>query len=262
MKKTFDKSTTATPTDEVFFSQYLEGNSNLSELYQSSDSQKPSSELDKNILSAAKDAVNTSNKSWWTQPSSWAASIALFSLVGLLAVNTWQAEQQLTEEAILPQAAMEAVSTSNITADMTTDMTEMDSMPSLARKKKSKPKAKVEKSSIDTRKLRFDSNPMPKMQATPSALPSAAMKYQQRVQFNNAPALSEATIQNIIIPEQEILTHKNQHNTDEAEQKLVEIKQFINNGQLNNARHALQQLQKKYPNYPIDPVILQHLSPH
>ncbi|MCU7817807.1 MAG: hypothetical protein KZQ57_02805, partial [gamma proteobacterium symbiont of Lucinoma myriamae] len=88
--------------DNKFFDAYLEGDSPISEIYNNIDSAGPSNKLNQTILSVAKTATNQSSdsKNGWTQAGSWAASVAIISLVGILAHNTWQAEQDAVQKEI------------------------------------------------------------------------------------------------------------------------------------------------------------------
>lgn len=88
-----------------FYQTYLDGRSPLSELYQQSEETQangPSKAVDEAILSAAKKQTNKSHLVKFPQrhsikPYSLAASVAIFSLVGILVFNTWEAEKRQLE---------------------------------------------------------------------------------------------------------------------------------------------------------------------
>jgi len=87
-----------------FYQNYLEGHSKLSDLYQDSEEIQPSKKLDRSILAAAKKHKPGQSQlvefpeQKHTHMYSIAASFAIFSLVGLLVFNTWEAEKKQLEE--------------------------------------------------------------------------------------------------------------------------------------------------------------------
>ncbi len=97
---------------ETFYQNYTQGNSSLSELYQNSESAKPSESLDNVILAVAKEQISKqesreshpsskvplSNKPRLSSFYSLAASVSMFSLASLVIFNTWEAEKESVEK--------------------------------------------------------------------------------------------------------------------------------------------------------------------
>ena len=217
--------------DEQYFSNYLQGNSSLSDIYQHTITAEPSAALDKKILSAARKHCESKTTShWWAKPASWAASAAIFSLAGLLTFNTWQAEKTRTEQDLSAAAPMSAAAPSPAAINTTLNPEAEVKQKAFARQKLQIRK----KSTNDTRRAVYNSAPAPlleSMAGSSAATAQSAASY-SRQNFRQNPQQIQQQIKNLLT----------EHKQDEA-------------------RRLLLQLQTNYPDYPVDPVILQQLSP-
>lgn len=223
MNKNNNQHNSSSDEDEQYFSDYLQGNSSLSNLYQQTAAPEPSSALDDTILSAANRHIESKKTPhWWTQPASWAASAAIFSLLGLLTLNTWQLEKAETDSSL---AMPEPGSKATVAADIQfQSMTEQ--------------KQRIQKKSQqDTRKLIY------KQTAAPTSIPKSEIQFMPGKPMA-AKVMSQA-----------------EQDKQNPVHYLQQVKHLITENKLDEARQELQKLQTKYPNYPVDPVILQHLSP-
>lgn len=264
--------------DSKFFDTYLEGDSPLSEVYQKVDCAQPSNKLNQTILSAARASAEQSSgsKSGWTQAGSWAASVAIISLAGLLAHNTWQAEQDAVHKELQGEspnsfsqtqtqadllAKPDAVSRP-YKAGLEADIQVEQEVQVLSRAKKSISRDK----SKDSRMLLYKSAPAPVMQSAP-----------EHFELNKtAPLLKASQIQGFADVHKEI-QHSPEVKAERAQEKPLagqtkplaeqqavfkQITQLIENNKIEQAQALLLQFKTKYPDYPVDPVILKHLSPY
>ena len=168
--------------DNEFFDAYLEGGSPLSEIYNTIDCVEPSNKLSQSILSAASASAEQSSdpKSWWTQAGSWAASVAIISLVGVLAHNTWQAEQDAVHKEIQgespdsflqPQTQPQQGRLAKPEPVSKADKAEIESDVQIEQTTQAHSRAKKGISpdnSKDSRKLLYKSAPAPVMQSAPA----------------------------------------------------------------------------------------------
>ncbi len=269
------KSTSTDKQDEVFFEQYLQGKSTLSDIYQNTDCPKPSNELDQSILNAAKTSIENSKLSnvmrpnHWYQPLSWAASIAIFSLVGLLTLNTWESEQDnLEQELLQPQAISEERS---VFSPVSSGISNFDSNSHL--KKRNKPLSQSKEMipqevKNDSRKLLYKNEAIPEMQAAPAYMGRNQIgTLPKRKSLNSDGALASTpaaiadeiieTKQSTLIPQKQDVTHS----TDQ-EIWLNRVRLLINKNKIDEAHELIAQFRIKYPDYPIDPIILQNLAPY
>lgn len=253
--------------DNKFFDAYLEGDSPLSEIYKNIDSAEPSNKLNQAILSAARASADQSSdsKSWWTQAGSWAASVAIISLVGILTHNTWQAEQDTVHKEIQGESLdsfSQHFSQQRSAAKPVPDKTQKEpdsqlgtSAPSHAHEKK----YILQDNEKDSRKLLYKSAPAPVMQAAPRSFelnkPASLLEESQIQAFEKA----QDEIQ--YLPKIEAKRTKKKQLT-EQQIRLNEISQLIEKNKIEQAQELLLQFKTKYPDYPIDPVILKQLSPY
>ncbi len=223
--------------DEQYFSDYLQGNSSLSDIYQHTTTAEPSAALDKKILSAARKHCESKTTShWWAKPASWAASAAIFSLAGLLTFNTWQAEKTSTEQDLSAAAPMSVTTPISAAAPLPAAInTTLDMKAEVKQKAFAQQKLQIRKKSTnDTRRAVYKSAPAPlleSMSGSSAATAPGADSYSQQ-NFRQNPQQIQQQIKNLLT----------EHKRDEA-------------------RRLLLQLQTNYPDYPVDPVILQQLSP-
>ncbi len=277
MKKNNTPTASPDSQDEVFFENYLQGNSPLSDLYQKADSPEPSDELNQKILSAARISAEKAppplKTHWWAKPGSWAASAVIFSLAGILAHNTWQAEQDALEKDLLPE---QSLSKKSIPSDYSMPSeskvsTESEFQTSSSGRPLAQAKKRIpQEEKNDSRKLLYKSTPAPVMQAAP--------KYMTRSQIGSVADMTETEVLKMenagdkiqSLPELEMQVDEkeqsanrlNQEQEQEQQLWLKKISQLIANEKFAEAQQLLLQFKIKYPDYPIDPVILQHLSPY
>jgi len=262
MKKNTHNSTPADNEDNAFFEKYLQGESLLSDLYQQTESPEPSDTLNQSILSAARSYSEQTKKKtnhWWTQPGSWAASIAIFSLVALLTHETWLAEQTLLEKDFSPAPSVETSQSSERFSD--------------SQAKKFSP----HREKNDSRKLLYKSAPAPIMPAASGYMMpgknspmdslselSESFPRARSIAADDADSAVPTAAQTLAQPTfaQEKEQKKLKAADSEPQLMLDEIQQLMKNNQLDKARALLIQLRTKYPDTPIDPVILQQLSPY
>jgi len=113
--------------------------------------------------------------------------------------------------------------------------------------------------SKDSRKLLYKSAPVPVMQSAPvyfESTKSMSLLKEKRVhQLNDTheeisplPEVEEKKAQQSYLSKQQI--------------ELNKISQFIEDNKITEAQKLLLQFKTKYPDYPIDPVILKRLSPY
>ncbi|MCU7938767.1 MAG: hypothetical protein KZQ64_12260 [gamma proteobacterium symbiont of Bathyaustriella thionipta] len=248
--------------DDNFFDDYLEGKSSLSEIYQQIDSAEPSDKLNQSILSAARVSTEQTaiTKNSWTQTASWAASVAAISLVGILAHNTWQAEQdaaQTLEEDGLPSLSQpeRVLKAKPGKAEMESSMPAGRSAPAHARAKKNV----LSNSANDSRKLLYKSAPAPVMPSAPGYF--ELNKTESLSDKSQVQAFEDAHKEILASPAVEAKKIK-QDRFSEQQIMLNKIIQLIDNNKIEQAQKLLFQFKTNYPNYPVDPVILKHLSPY
>lgn len=220
----------------------------ISELYHNIDMPEPAAELDHKILNAAR--RHQPVRPWWQQAGSWAAGIIIASFVGILSFHSWQAEQQILqqESSDLRTPAPTPVTTpapASIQAAMTAGEVlpagiDSQATGSARGPRNSQPaggsaptqyrarKAFRHMSTNDTRQLNFN-----RPQAAAAIPPQSKQTILQ-------PALIGAT----------------------SQQTLTTILRLIKTGQLEKAGVLLSEYQKKYPQEPVDPVILRQLAPY
>ncbi len=224
----------------------------ISEVYQDIPSPEPSSHLDQAILAAARKHNRTS--SWWRQPSSWAATVVIFSLVGMLTYHTLEQEKD-TASSMAP-----VYSPSPVTAVSSDNKSDKSSKQAITR-------AKVAADTVSTaipvkEKTQRLSQPAPKPQAAEFRASSAfkAMHKNDTRQLNFArqPLTSEESIAGETVTEQ---TAPAFSSALTAEQLVKQIQQLIQSKDFKQAAVLLQQLQENYPQQPVDPVILKQLAP-
>jgi len=228
MNKNKQSSTTnnsINPEDDAFFDNYLQGKSTLSELYQNTDCAPPSQQLDQKILNAAQKSTTEEKAKTGKPPIAWAASIAIFSLVGLLTLNTWQTEQET-----LPLPSSEA--------DTHTDSANFIQQESFF--KKSNKEAKT-----DTRQLLYPPQPAPVIHAAPKKI--TGMK---------------ANHENISSPVPETVQNQVSFRLTEQEIELNKIQALIKQDKLDKAHELFLKFRIKYPNYIVAPEILQKIAPN
>ena len=268
-KNTSSKHSMEESHDEEFFTQYLQGESRLSKLYQKTDTPAPSDRLNASILAAAEKQASRNN--WWANPGSWAATVAIVSLVGLLTHNLLQEEQdqllkkpfqdhmeQQSFSAPLPAAKLKSRSESMSEPELIVEP-ELDVLN----------RANVNRDSRtnvnrDSRRLLFKSAPAP-------VLPAASGNLFSEQSASFFETKGEAKGENIGEEDiKAIQTLSNQpadeeirlpHDLSDEQQQLLNIKKLLENNQLEAAEKLLARFKEKYPDYPIDPVILEHLSP-
>ncbi|MCW8929310.1 MAG: hypothetical protein OQL19_03610 [Gammaproteobacteria bacterium] len=254
--------------DEVFFENYLQGGSPLSEIYKKIDTASPSDELDQKILSAAQTSINkkiTSKTQKWSQITSWAASIAVFSIVGLLVINTWQAEQNEIQKELLQSHSIKEEQSANspLTPDTKDSESKVQRIKPQAQSKKTIP----QEENNDSRKLLYKINPAPVMQTAPAYIGRSQLGSLPK-KDNSLPEKSEDNSHNIYpITElseetKEVALQKEITPLNEPEVQLEKIRLLIKNNKIDEAHELMLQFKIKYPDYTIDPVIIQHLPPY
>ena len=250
-----------TPEDEAFFQDYLKKNSRLSRQFQKIPTPEPSSELDQLILEAAQ--KQTRRPSWWYHPGSWAATLAIVSLAGLLSHNIWQSDQQQIkqkhEQSVFPASTLSAPDEK--TSQAPTTEADTINAPTISRPQtKAEPaglqpaKQAFTDASIDTRQLRFKSVPAP-VKPAPQVIQSVTTEAH----------LSEEELEAMTLKRPDIATgsvKKQMPATSEIQQLLDNIRQLIERGQKDEARAMLAEFKKRFPEHTVDPVILQQLSPY
>lgn len=252
--------------DEQFFDQYLQGHSSLSELYHQADAPIPSEQLDQSILTAARQQAG--NNHWWHKPGSWAATIALFSLIGLLAHNTWQRDQDYIQQEGQQQAFPDARSKAE--SEIPPGITPARPVAERQRLETAAEESAANAAKKDTGKLRTQAAPAPAisdMMESRSSQP-AGMSVQEEVvdtrgNFSvRSKAMSADKAQKTSATLGATTVEKRLADPDiEAGQQLQHIEQLLTDDRFDEARELFQQFRKKYPDYPLDPVILQQLSP-
>ncbi len=211
--------------DDTFFDNYLQGNSELSGLYQETDCAPPSHQIDQNILTAAQASTAEQKATKRPSPLAWAASIAIFSLAGLLTLNTWQAEQEL------PPPVLSKTSAPIESADV---LQQESSYKNINKETKN-----------DTRQLLYTSQPAPIM-------PAASQKMTGM----------SASHESISISSPKIIQEQTSFHLTEQEIELNKIQTLINQNKLDKAYKLFEKFNIKYPDYTVDPVILQKMVPH
>ena len=248
------------PEDEAFFQDYLKKNSGLSQQFQKIPTPEPARELDQLILEAAR--KQASRHSWWYHPGSWAATLAIMALAGLLSHNLWQSDQQQLEQkheqTVFPASAL-SIPKEKTSPAQTTE-TDTINVPVMSRPQTQAEPAGVQpakrtftNSSIDTRQLRFKGAPAPVMPATRTLQPAAAET-----------RLAEEELGSISFTHPETATSalkKQMPVASEAQQWLEKIRQHLEQGQIDEARTMLIQFKQRFPEHTVDPEILQQLSP-
>ncbi len=224
----------------------------ISEVYQDIPSPEPSSHLDQAILTAAEKHHHTS--SWWRQPSSWAATFVIFSLVGMLTYHTLEQEQEQEKDRSSSMVPVYSPST------VTTTLSDKVGKQGISR-------AKVEADTVSTsipvkEKTQYLNTPAPKPQATEFRAGSAFKAMQKndtrQLNFARQPIASEENVAGGIVTEQATPAFSSGLS---AEQRLKQIEQLIQSRDFKQAAVLLQQLQENYPQQPVDPVILKQLAP-
>ena len=127
--------------------------------------------------------------------------------------------------------------------------------------------------SKDSRQLRYQAAPAPVM--SPRAEPLGQSYIESRLKKESKPMEAMTDLAADEAPatllEKEQLQPSVYRDTNiegesvpinEPQQWLQTIEQYLQKGQTEQARQLLEQLRKKYPEYPVDPVILQQLSPY
>jgi len=273
-KNTSSKHSMEESHDEEVFTQYLQGESRLSKIYQKTDTPAPADKLNASILAAAEKQASRNN--WWANPGSWAATVAIVSLVGLLTHNLWQEEQdhllkkpfqdhmeQQSFSAPLPATALKKPrseskpeSKSELKFEPELDILSR-SQKTFQLDEKNDRQANINKDSRtivnkDSRGLLFKSAPAPVL---PAASGNVFSEQSDSVLEDEIKAIQTLSNQPA---DEEVRAH----NEFSAEQQLLNIKKLLENNQLEAAEKLLARFKEIYPDYPIDPVILEHLSPH
>lgn len=240
------------PSDEEFFQQYLQGDSQLSELFQQTESPEPSNQLDQTIIAAAKHQAGKNQ--WWKKPGSWVATIAVISLVALLAHNTWQIEQDYIQHQDAP----------HVFPDAPPEEAEFEiqsqpaskAMPTAAQRSKARPEKFLQRRETkDARKPLYKTAPAPVL-----TIPSENRLSEQADAVPEAEAMD--TLGNLSgIKAKESVRGKSLPEAD-AQQWLEKIKHLLSNNQSKEAQQLFMEFRKKFPDYPVDPVILRQMSPY
>ena len=235
---------------------HLKDDTFISEVYQDIPCPEPSPHLNQAIITAAGKHNRTSL--WWRQPSSWAATIVIFSLVGMLTYHTLEQEKDTA-------SSMEPVySPSPVTAVLSDNKSD-----NLSDKSSKQPvsQAKVE---ADTKpyvisvqeKTQHLSQPAPEPQAAEfrarSAFKAMHKNDTRQLNFARQPLASEESFAGETATEQ---TAPAFSPALSAEQLLKQIQLLIQSKDFKQAAVLLQQLQENYPQQPVDPVILKQLAP-
>ncbi len=219
----------------------------ISEVYQNIPSPEPSPHLDQAILAASRKHNRTS--SWWRQPSSWAATVIIFSLVGMLTYHTLEQEKD-TASSMAP-----VYSPAPVTAVSSDNKSDKSSKQAITR-------AKIAADTVSTavpvkEKTQRLSQPTPKPQAAEfrasSAFKTMHKNDTRQLNFARQPMASEESFTEQTVPAfSSALT---------AEQLLKQIQQLIQSKDFKQAAVLLQQLQENYPQQSVDPIILKQLTP-
>ncbi|MCU7832972.1 MAG: hypothetical protein KZQ56_10340 [gamma proteobacterium symbiont of Lucinoma myriamae] len=195
------------------------------------------------------------------------------ALVGILAHNTWQAEQdavqkeiqgegldQLLQPQLQPQ--LQAGKLAKQKPASRADKARMESDAQIEQDTQARTRAKkkiTSDNSKDSRKLLYKSAPVPVMQSAPAYFESTNSKSlleEKRVhQLNDSHEEIQAS------PEVELKKAQMNH-LSKQQMEFNKISQFIENNEITEAQKLLLQFKTKYPDYPIDPVILKRLSPY
>jgi|GEM_PF-2967303 len=279
-----------------FYQGYLDGHSTLSDLYQQSETVQPSAQLDEVILSAAKKQTNKSHLVSFpaknhTRYYSIAASFAIFSLLGLLVFNTWEAEKKQMEESFsgdmgipseadyiappMPQAKLGINSSTPVQkpAPLKKDriIREEESLADMAAPVMEKARA-MKKADTST-----TSNTMPIEQpaAAIMALPAEKLRRQPE---SAAPLSLEQPIQQSLSDQtkqkqpkpiestegkyakKEQLSYSQSSSHLSAIDWVEKIRTLLINQQIQQAQNELKLFRKAYPNYPIEPELLEKLE--
>ncbi len=229
----------------------------ISEVYQGIPSPEPSAHLDQAILTAAGKHNRTS--SWWHQPSSWAATAVIFSLVGMLTYHTLEQEKDRSSSMV------PAYSPSPVTSVLSDN--ESDNLPD----KSSKQTVSRSKVGVDTvstaiplkEKTQHLNTSASKPQATEFRARSAFKTMHnnndtRQLNFTRQPMAGEESIAGEIVTEQSAPAFSSALS---AEQLLKQIQQLIQSKNFKQAAVLLQQLQENYPQQPVEPIILKQLAP-
>ena len=246
---------------EGVLKKHLKDDAFISEVYQDIPSPEPSSHLDQAILAAA--GKHLRSPSWWRQPSSWAATMVIFSLVGLLTFHTLEQEKDTASS--LPPVYSPAPVSAVISANKSDKQSDKSSEQVVS-------KVNFATDAVSTavplkEKTQHSSQPAPQPQAAEfrarSAFKASALKTMHKndtrqPDFSRQPMASEASIAEQTITAQPAPAFSSALS---AEQLLKQIQQLIQSKDFKQAALLLQQLQNNYPQQPIDPVILKQLAP-
>jgi len=253
--------------DEDFFAQYLQGDSPLSGIYQQTDSPEPSDQLNQTILTAARQQANKHH--WWSKPGSWAATIAIFSLIALLAHNTWQTEQDYLQQDLEQQAFPDAPPKAELKKSSPPIPAAMSPAPQRLSVRPEQSRQRSEQK--DTRKPLYKTAPAPVMAIpsenrfsgqTDALLEEESMDALGNLSGISAKDSSTNTSQKAKLTYEAAQEKEQPETYADAQQWLEKIRQLLAGNQTNEAQQLFIKFRKKYPDYPVDPVILQQLSPY
>lgn len=284
--------------DDTYFEEYLQGDSQLSKLYQKTTTPEPPETLDQSILSAAVNqtsahttaqAITASQRKnpWWTKAGSWAATFAIFSLLALVTHKTWLEEQQLREGEYLPQ---DVILQDQIQQDIHSGQTGEESDTSGQTQQEVFSNASVSpagahlqtppsaipvkqhiirKEQNDSRKLLYKSAPAATMQAAPEFMQRSKMDYQAGSIPDSLHSYTQGS--SMAIDKQQKQTGLEEKvldenkitvdlSSDEQQIWLHKINHLIKEKQFDKAKALLKEFRIKYPDASIDPTIIQSLS--
>lgn len=259
--------------DSEYFDRYLQKDSPLSRQYQVTPTPEPSEQLNQTILAAAQ--KQASKNHWWHQPSSWVATIAIVCLAGLLSHNIWQTEQENLKQEITPSII--APEPSAFSEEKVESVGAVQSKPIVRSTAKSQPlsaqpakKAFSTDQTKDSRGLRFKSTSAPVMPRSAASLSSPPSE--KKVLNEEDVHVIQSTTN--LRPSRQIMdtTKSKEKQLDSlkqdmkqqltAPQWLNKIKYLIEQGQYQKARQQLSKFRQIHPEYPVDPIILEQLSPY
>jgi len=230
-----------------FYQDYLEGQSDLSDLYQQSETVQPSEKIDQTILNAAKKQSNKSQLVHFptgrhSRYYSLAAGIAVFSLVGLLVFKTWETEQKHLQ----PEFSVES-----------TAPTEADYIPSAAESRLGtsiKTNSSAARDDLLEKEQAYKSPPKEEEAIRPAPAPAAlALEYQATRKISPAMMRSKATAlpqKNKKQSPQKMMDREIQ--SISAQDWLKKIQELISTDKRQQAKEELALFIQAYPDYPVD----------
>ncbi len=261
---------------------HLKDGTLISELYQQIITPEPSVTVDQAVLTAAR--KHSQRQSRWQQALSWAAIVIIFSLVGILTYHTLEKQVDFSPPMTPAYAPSPIPGTPSRTTSSSTDSekqaliaADSETEPAPANDKQEQYSAQMEQRlmmpaapELQANKYHaraaFTSQPQNDIhkpdfagktptEARTKVHTKVQTKVQTKLQTNEAAVSVVSDIQH---PATQVIPAV----IPAAHQLLAKIEHLIQAGDFVQAVELLQQLQKNYPQQPVNPVILKHLSPY